>query len=506
MMRLSLRPATAIAAACALAIPAQAFASYAYYVGKNLTEDGSVMLGGSGEEVSGHWLEIQPREQHPEDAKITVGVTDAAVIPGQRTQIPQVSETYRYISMDYSNWEGFPPPLTNGGLNEFSVAARDVWAPSRAELVEMTPTPQTGPSYSDIARIVMQRAETARDAVEIAGNLIDEHGYSTYGGNSHLFADPEEGWVFIEFAGGEGLWAAERLGPDEVRVSYPGYIGEIPKDCATNHEDAMCSANLVEFAEEQGWYDGGDRDTINVHEVFGSQDAPMRNDAIQFMEERLRQMAPMNIREFISAVRNPAIADDAAGYGQAAHLREGVPSHLAVLWVAPSSSVAAPFIPWYIGVTEVPPEFREHRYLRREAASTYLTPDYALQEATRFAFREWERVLYLACTGEDDQMYPEVVGVLEAFEQESLSDQPWLEAAAQSLIDAGNAEAANNVLTFYSSSRAQDAMNLGTTLAGALEARIKLRSGIPKPPDTTPIQLLDYNMIRCGEHPGEPPL
>ena len=70
------------------------------------------------------------------------------MIPGERTEIPQVTETLRYISMDYSNWEGFPPPLTNGGLNEIHVAARDVWSPLSAELVEITPTPQTGPSLA----------------------------------------------------------------------------------------------------------------------------------------------------------------------------------------------------------------------------------------------------------------------------------------------------------------------------------------------------------------------
>ena len=35
-------------------------ASYAIYVGKNLTADGSVMIGGSGDEVSSHWLEVVP--------------------------------------------------------------------------------------------------------------------------------------------------------------------------------------------------------------------------------------------------------------------------------------------------------------------------------------------------------------------------------------------------------------------------------------------------------------
>ena len=149
-------------------------------------------------------------------------------MPGEFIEIPQVRRTFRYLTMNYSEYEGFPPPLTNGGLNEHNVAARDVWSPSRQELVAMTPNPQTGPQYSDLSRIAMERARTAREAVEIIGALIDEYGYSTYGGNSHMFADKDEGWVLINFAGGQGLWVAERLGTDEVRMSYPGYIREIP--------------------------------------------------------------------------------------------------------------------------------------------------------------------------------------------------------------------------------------------------------------------------------------
>ena len=32
------------------------FASYAIFVGSNLTEDGSTLLGGTGDEPSSHWL------------------------------------------------------------------------------------------------------------------------------------------------------------------------------------------------------------------------------------------------------------------------------------------------------------------------------------------------------------------------------------------------------------------------------------------------------------------
>lgn len=34
-------------------------------------------------------------------------------------------------------------------------------------------SPQTGPQYSDLAKAIMERATTAREAVEIIGALID---------------------------------------------------------------------------------------------------------------------------------------------------------------------------------------------------------------------------------------------------------------------------------------------------------------------------------------------
>ena len=151
------------------------------------------MLGGTGDEPSSHWLEIVPRKTYPSGATIRVGVDARANFPGEFIEIPQVRETAKYITMNYSEYEGFPAPITNGGLNEFGVAARDVWSSSRRELQDMTPKPQHGVNYSDLSRIVMERAHSAREAVEIVGNLIDRYGYATYGGNSHFFADARRG-------------------------------------------------------------------------------------------------------------------------------------------------------------------------------------------------------------------------------------------------------------------------------------------------------------------------
>src|SRR4051794_36861538 len=87
-----------------LVAPAFVRASYAIYVGKNLTIDGSVYLAGYGDEPSSHWLEIVPRRQHPAGATITVGCTDAARMPGQLLKIPQAPVTFKYITMNYSSF------------------------------------------------------------------------------------------------------------------------------------------------------------------------------------------------------------------------------------------------------------------------------------------------------------------------------------------------------------------------------------------------------------------
>src|SRR5699024_2440520 len=157
---------------------------------------------------------------------------------------------------------------------------------------------------------------------------IDEHGYTTYGGNSHLFADENEGWVFVEFAGGEGLWAAERLGSDEIRVSYPGYIQEFPVEAVDgDHADYRGSDNLVDFAESEGWYDPASDDAFNLQDVYGvpfptdefqpnetadpEDEAPYRNP-VSLEEEIATLDGSITLEDMMRLVRDPRWSDDRA--------------------------------------------------------------------------------------------------------------------------------------------------------------------------------------------------
>ncbi|KAM3420215.1 hypothetical protein BST61_g3505 [Cercospora zeina] len=462
-----------------LCLTKTATASYAFYVGKDLTADGSVMVGGTGEEVSSHWLEIFPAQDHAPNATITVGVTENAVLPGELIEIPQVPHAFRYMSMEYSDFEGFPAPLTNGGLNEKGVTVRDVWAETRTELWDMAPNPQKGLQYSDLARRVLERASSAREGVEIIGDLIAKYGYADYGGNSHLIADANEGWVVWEFAGGQKLWAAERLGSDVVRVSYPGYIEDFPIDFPTNKSDYMGSPNLVSFAVEQGWWNESSSEPFNIFKVYGLQgNYTARNGGFKYMsqaalEDATLAMAPLTEAKLIERVRDYRISDDEAGYGQVVSLRHGVDPDLLRIWNAPTSSVTAPFVPWWLGVNSIPPEYGQHRYLTTGASSSFLNPDFQLSEATHFVGRTFKQVLYYTCSNPPAYL-PIVQDVLRGVESSSRTEVDLYETAAKSLIESGDRQSGKALLTSFSHARAADALSTGKTLVDALGSYVKL--------------------------------
>lgn len=490
-----------LTAALAWFAPVPAWASYAIFVGSHLTADGSTLLGGTGDEPSSHWLEIAPRAEHSSGSTIRVGVTKEANFPGELIDIPQVPVTARYITMNYSEYDGFPAPLTNGGLNEYGVAGRDVWSPSRDELQKMTANPQHGVNYSDLSRIAMERAHSAKEAVEIVGQLIDKYGYATYGGNSHFFADAKEGWVLIDFAGSQKLWIAERIGPDEVRMSYPGYMLDIPLDFQKHPDKYRGSANFISFAVERGWFDPKAGTPFNVNAVY--QGGKGKSPAVKVIEERLRQSAAVSkitLRQMMDTVRDPLISGDQNGYGQVAHLRPGIGHpELNILWVAATGSITTPFIPYWIGVDRVPPEYGRHRYLSHAESEGFVTKDWQIQEASDFAYVTFKRLMYYTCD-KPAKFLPEVTEALDAFENQSIEETRGVEATAGKLFDVHEPAMARDVLTKSSNARALDGLRLGESLLASIETRHRLLYGYRTPKGQQMSQLDDDReaLVGCG--------
>lgn len=466
-----------------------ASASLAIYVGKNLTEDGSVLLAGFGDEPSSHWLTLAPRRQYPVGATIKVGGTNKADFPGELIDIPQVGETYRYLSMDYSFYDGLPAPLTNGGMNEFGVAVRDVALFSRQELRDLTPKLQRGLNYSDVARIALERGRTAQEAVTTAISLIEKYGDFTYGGNSHVFADPNEGWVLLEFAGGKNLWVAQRLGPDDVWLNWRGYsllgyVQSLPPDWRTN-KNYMASANFVSFAEQRGWHKPASGKPFNLIEAYVRPDRSSKEliaDA-QRVESALRAAAPHIGPQLLMRLLH-GVGKDSSGYAQVAHLRANIDSNLRTLWIAPGPPTTAAFIPWRIGVESIPPEYRRHRYLTAgEADRHFIDPVQRGLESTLYANRAVKRLLYLV-QEHPAAFLPEVNSSLEAFEAREIAEQPDVERTAQILLDANQAALARRYLTIDVQGKAHEGLELIQDLATGIEARTRAIYGI-RPPEAT---------------------
>jgi hypothetical protein len=401
------------------------------------------------------------------------------------TQISQVERIAKYIGVNYSYYKGIPGPLINGGLNQHHVAVRDVWSPSRKELQDMTPKNQTGPNYSDLARIVLERATSARHAVEIVGELIAKYGYSTYGGNSHLFADCNEGWIVIEFAGGQGLWVAERLGPDDIRVSRPGYIGKIPLNFHEN-KNYLGSPNLIEFATQKGWFDPSEGKPFNVNLVYG--DGQMQWQGVKWMHNELTKRAKnkITLKDMMWAVRTPKLTGDMAGYGQIVELQNNIRPEMGVLWHTQTASVTAPFIPFHLGVIDIPPEYKKHRYLTAGESALFMNPEIDLPEqrsnvaqtieSTRSAFAIFKRLFYLVLQ-HHEKFLPEVEEAIEAFEAKLLDQIPTIEKTANILYQVGESELASNYLTYFSTTESINAMTLAEDLSASIEVRTHLLYG-----------------------------
>ena len=413
---------------------------------------------------------------------IEVGVGSEADMPGRRIKIPQAAHTLRNMRVSYSYYLGVPAPITNGGVNEAGVAVRDVWSTSRMELREMTPGDQSGFNYSDLARCVLERADTARGAIDLCAALIAEHGETTYGGNSHLFADADEAWVMIQFAGGQGLWVAERLGPDSIRASRPGYVLEVPVH-DPDHPDFLWSPNFVSFARDMGWYHDG---PFDANKIYG--DGKGRWDGIQWIEAEMQSRAArpgkIGLEDLIWAIRTEKLTGDTAGYGQVVPLESMSDPALILMWHAACGALAAPFSPVFLGQNTIPPEYGPHRYLTAGESHRFMDMRKAISggvdtvslvpqttEVTAGAFQESKRLMYLMQVIGEDSLSP-VHRAFAKHEARLAHQTQSHQSVAEAAMRAGKGAEAAEVLTSFSNNGLNAALKLVGDLSIGLSVQV----------------------------------
>ena len=127
-------------------------------------------------------------------------------------------------------------------------------------------------SMYELSRLAAERAATARDAVQLMGDLAVEHGFyadasTDTGGESILVTDGDEGYIFHILAESEekggAIWCAARVPADEVAVvanSFAiGFVDPAGGGGGGGGGDFLYSANMHEVARQRGWWDGKGR-------------------------------------------------------------------------------------------------------------------------------------------------------------------------------------------------------------------------------------------------------
>ncbi len=199
-------------------------------------------------------------------------------IPGKYTEWMDVTEwdTGRYIGKIKQ------APVTYrtlGNSNEHSLFITETTFGGRPELED----PNGGIDYGSLIYITLQRAKTAREAIDIIVDLANTYGYCS-SGESFSIVDTEEAWIMELIGKGpqdKGIvWVARRI-PDGY-VSGHANQARITTFPWNDPENCLYAADVADVARKFGWFDGANED-FSFAEAY----APLDFGAMRGCEARV---------------------------------------------------------------------------------------------------------------------------------------------------------------------------------------------------------------------------
>lgn len=166
-----------------------------------------------------------------------------------------------------------------GHINEFQLAITESTWGGREELDGAG----EGIDYVSLMTLGLQRAKTAREAIEVMTSLVQEYGYAS-SGESFSIADPQEVWLLEMIGKGPGrkgaVWVAIRI-PDDCIAAHANQ-SRIHKIDFADKQNVMYAKDVVTFARERGYFEGKDADFS-----FADAYAPADFSALRFCEARV---------------------------------------------------------------------------------------------------------------------------------------------------------------------------------------------------------------------------
>ena len=156
-------------------------------------------------------------------------------------EIPQIAHTYQRV----------------GNMNEHQLIIAETTYGGRHELSD----PNGIMDYGSLIYIALERARTAREAIEIIADLANTYGYYS-SGESFSLADKNEAWVMELIGKGPDnkgiVWVARRI-PDGYICSHANQarISTFPLN---DPENCRYAPDVISFAREKGYFNGEDKD------------------------------------------------------------------------------------------------------------------------------------------------------------------------------------------------------------------------------------------------------
>ena len=246
------------------------FACTNFLITKGASTDGSTMITFAADShVLYGELYFTPAGLHPEGAMLDVYDWDSGKYLGQ---IKQVRQTFSVV----------------GNINERQVAIGETTYGGRKELEN----PKGGIDYGSLMYIALQRAGTAREAIEIMGKMVEEYGYCS-SGESFSVSDPNEVWILEMIGKGPekkgAVWVARRV-PDGYVTAHANQA-RINKFPLNDKKNTLYAKDVISFARKKGYFKGKDKDFS-----FAAAYAPMDFTGLRICEARVwsffRRIAP----------------------------------------------------------------------------------------------------------------------------------------------------------------------------------------------------------------------
>jgi dipeptidase len=211
-------------------------------------------------------IKVVPGKSYPADAKRDVmkGGGLGEEKPPERQErkvgvIPQVAQTFTRYDASY--------PF----MNEKGVIIGETTIGGRRELYN----DEGLMDIMELERIALERASTARETIQVMGEMAEKYGYGD-SGECLTVGDAKEVWQFEIFGAGPAetgaVWAAKRIPPGEVGVS--ANVSRITT-LTDDPNFTMYSKSVYTVAESMGWWKKGDPFLFN--RIFGMSGPPRPN-------------------------------------------------------------------------------------------------------------------------------------------------------------------------------------------------------------------------------------